>query len=359
MSRKYEFDKQYLKSILNKGNIILIKNNLSEFDQKIIQEDVSFLRRVLSNDFKFYEGENPNEYKTFKALKNELLIYLKKMYHYLGEALINYLIDLEEEQIFDDPQSFGYTFLSVDEMVELTLKNYEENSRFLLGTAKQIISSRPTNQIQVVEDLGSSSYCHCSTLTELPFLIIDPLEKPQILNHELEHGIEFSLAINYNDVFSELGAIYFEMLFTDVLYKSKGFIFPDSYTGRIEDASYQLRYLTPFFKIMKIFAKNNFKVSDDCFKQILLENINVMDNDIESYLRQEDVIGDIDGETIYLLSFLKAIELREKTKGVKDDKLIYLTPYTARNKLNFGTSKSTFKIYKDYILEMKSKVKIK
>ena len=178
----------------------------------------------------------------------------------------------------------------------------------------------------------------------MPFLIVDVNQAPCVLNHEVEHGIEFMLKVYKNNLFSELGALFLEQKFMDTYYDSNGLIYSNFYNGRLEDTSYYLSFLRDFLNMMKAFARTDFKVSDEEFKTIFLENANITDNNIDSYLLEEDVKGDIEEYLKYLLSFLKAIELRSTTKKINCDKFDFIRPYLIVN--------DTIRMYKKWNIKM-------
>ena len=78
---------------------------------------------------------------------------------------------------------------------------------------------------------------------------------------------------------------------------------------------------------------------------------------IISYIREEAIPSEKEEDMNYLLSYLKAIELREKTLEEKVDCSDTLTNYLNSKVLKFTPADDKFNIYRRYISEMKSKTK--
>ena len=87
----------------------------------------------------------------------------------------------------------------------------------------------------------------------------------------------------------------------------------------------------------------------------LEENVRVI---VKEYLKDE--ILDADGITKgmkYLYSFLKAIEIREKSKIIKDDVLNLFDGYIYDKRFNFNPQYDSFKVYKNYVEEMNKRIR--
>ena len=108
---------------------------------------------------------------------------------------------------------------------------------------------------------------------------------------------------------------------------------------------------------MKIFAKSSFNITTDQFKQTFMDITGLGEDKIVSYIREEAIPSDKEEDINYLLSYLKAIELRETTIEEKVDCTDTLTSYLNSKVLKFTPTDDKFNIYRRYISEMKKKTK--
>lgn len=357
MPNKWSFDKQFLINCINKGNILLENPNLTKSDKTNIKFDLLVFKQFLNDNFEYLELGKPKTYKTIEEVKERVLNKMKKHYTLLGENLINWIIALEQTRIFDIPIKGNKTNLPVEKQAQLTILNYQTHSNILLQHAKNLLSPHPTNKIQIVKELETSSYMHFSSTTRLPYLIINPEEAPWVLNHEIEHGIENIASYTPHKIYEELGAIYFELLFTDLLYKEQGYINPGDCFERTIDTLYDLSFLAEYLEIVKIFAKINFEVPTNIFKQVFLDNLDINEEELLQYLNEEIINDGIDLCIQYSLSYLKAIELREITKTYQGDILNLLLPYLKNKRFKFIPPENYYSIYQKYLEETEQKTK--
>lgn len=356
MENKWQFSNEYMENLVNKGAVLLTNPHLSDYKKELIRNDMNTFKRYLMGDFENYQTMSEDGIPVGKLYKYALYK-MKKQYETLGEGLIDFIINLDYERIFEVRDYYYQTELSIDSQVKLTLENYEKHSKLYWKYADKMLSQESIPQVQLVEELGCSSYCHYSHIARLPFLIIDPSEFPSITNHETQHGIEFALGIYSDNIFRELGPIYFEMLFTDLLCESQGFLLPGDYGERISDTYFALRYLSEYFEVIKVFATTDFKVSMDKFHFTFLEKMDVPPENIQPYLVEEIISNKIDNDMCYLFSHLKAIELRDNTKEFDGDSFYILEPHITSQVFDFETQGKSFKIYESYVNEMNEKTK--
>ena len=357
MGNKWEFDKEYLEELIKKGNELLNSNKISRAKKKLIQEDIETFSRFLCGYFSLYRETDYNEIP-LNILKRQVLKQMKKYYKILGPKLIDWTISLQKEGIFGYQENEEKTILTMEEQVPLTLENYNNNSKYLLYGAQSLLSTDPISQIQVVEIPDADSYCYSSDITYFPFMVVNPNEAPSSLNHELEHGIEDVIGYSHPELFRELGPMVMESLFLDVLASRQGFLYSGDFQDRFELMTNCLEDLAEYFEVMKEFAKKDFIVSMDEFKNTFFEKDIVSPMNFEEYLKDE--ILDADGITKgmkYLYSFLKAIEIREKSKISKDDVLNLFDGYIYDKRFNFNPQYDSFKVYKNYVEEMNKRIR--
>lgn len=346
---KWGYDLNVLKKGIENGKKLLQKTTLKKSQIEHIQKEILILEGFLQGN---YNVEDPKEKTiyTFKELKIATLNQMKNIYYTLGPELINWLIILREEGIFNEYYHFNDDLVPIETQLEYTLKNYELHSKILLPYAKDLFYNNPTH-IQIKEYFECTSYCEYFKILDKSLLLIDPTEEGFILNHETEHYIERSMKLPNNDPYLELGSIYFELLFNDLYYEKEGVLIP----CKIEDAEVDLDMLVDYLIVIKKFAQTNFQVSNEDFKNIIVEKLQVIPEEIKEYL-QEGIENDyMEDNIIYLISLLKAIELRNITLTSKQDSFDILNPFLSNKKLIFNPSKKLFKIYEDYVEEIKQK----
>ena len=86
--------------------------------------------------------------------------------------------------------------------------------------------------------------------------------------------------------------------------------------------------------------------------------MSIKENRLVNFLKELVNNNDYDEYICYLLSYLKAIELRYISKKFDSDKSELLIPYIQKNNFNFNWNPDSFKIYENYVNEMYQKTKI-
>lgn len=359
MTTNWTIDQKFIEEVIKRGYTLLEDGRLTKARRKSIKTDIDTFIRFQNGDFENKSGIIPRPPRNIEKLKNYILKRMKTQYDELGEELILWTMDLYFEKIFEISGRCIKTKLSIDEQKDLTLENYDQNSKLHSKTARPILSDDIIRQVQNVPYLDSSSYCYYDEITTLPFIIVDSTQEPWILNHETEHAVEELKKLQGTKYYSELGPIVFELLFNDILYKNQGFLNKGDYSDRILDTEETLAKLVRYFDVMLTFKQHNFQVPTDVFLQ---EFADVCDLDTEEglkdFLREEIAPADIVDEMTYMYSYLKAIELREKHKPSED--IAYaVTPLVKSKKLHFAPTENAFEIYRNFTTEMQEKTRSK
>lgn len=357
MKTNWNFNKQFIKEVISKGYVLLDDPKLPKIAKKSIKTDISTFTRFINGNFelKDFVAKPPHD---VEKLKSYILTRMQYQYKTLGEDLINWTRDLCCEGIFKLNGKNNNTDLSIDDQAELTIENYSKNSRRFLTIAKPVLSDEIIRQIQITPELKNTSYCYNDEITDLPYLIINPKQAPWILNHETQHAIEAIKKYDSHRLYGELGSIFFELLFNDVLYKNQGYLLQGDYGIRQKDTEKTLLMLYNYFQIMLNFKARNFDVPTDVFQQEFLKICNSNEeNDLINFLRTEIAPPDIVDDMTYLYSYFKAIELREELLTHKQDSAYLLEPYIKTKKFNFTPNTESFSTYKRFTEEMKEKSK--
>ncbi len=355
MTTNWTLDEKFIAEVIKRGYTLLEDDRLPKSKRKSIKTDLDTFIRFQNGDFENKSGIIPKPPRNIDKLKNYILKRMKAQYDELGEELILWTMDLYFEKIFEIRGRCQKTKLTIDEQKEITLENYDKNSKLHLKIARPILSDDIIRQVQNVPYLDSSSYCYYDEITTLPFIIVDAMQAPWILNHETEHAVEEIKKISGTKYYSELGPILFELLFNDILYKNQGFLNKGDYSDRMIDTEETLVRLVRYFDVMLTFKQHNFEVPTDLF---LREFSDVCDLDTEEglkdFLREEIAPADIVDDMTYMYSYLKAIELREK-HNPNEDFSYAITPHIKSKKINFTPSENSFEIYRNFTREMQEK----
>ena len=368
MSRtnKWKFDKKILEEGIEKGHKALSDENLSLTDSMGIEQDLEFFYNMLSGNLSnqtlnlhYYEDIDleDNDEISFEEIKEEVLNRCHNYYFIIGTRAINLIIKLCEEGVFYIPSELPLDILSMDEQVEYTIKNYEQHAKDFLVKAKELILPKRPQFIQTTKKKDITSYVHYSSILEEPFIVVNPNERTSILNHELEHAIELSKKLDNvnNNIYCEVGSIYFEMLFCDLLYEQTNKKYSSDFQERVYETSTTLLRLYPIFKFLKEINKRKYIVSDDTFKRLCEEYLDI-DNleDLAEFFETSFSPDYVNEQIRYVFSHLKAIELREqtiRTKRSSQDLLIE----SFKRPLTYSNYNEKVKVYQRYLSEIESK----
>lgn len=358
---RWHFDKNYLNNIIVEGKKILDVSKLTRRIRQSIKIDIETFQNYILDDYEMksltsYNQSVPND---IDKLKEYILMKMKKQYDILGRDFIIWILNLADSGIFEQNyyDNSNTTELSTSEVVELTIKNYENNFPKFLDIANKIILDDSIKQIHFYD--GDDSYCHHDSITGESYILINPLSATCIFNHEVEHAIEDKLMYPTNYFYSELGPVFSEMLFNEELYKNRGYLEMGDFDFRIDEADYLLSDTYSYFHILLMLASKNFNVSTSEFLQLFSNYMELEPCLLIEYLREEIASSCMEQNMAYLFSFLKAIELRELTMNSNNDMLYIFEHYLKNKKFYFHRPMDGYNIYSRYIEEVKQKVRKK
>ena len=363
---KYNFDRKTLQYSLEQCKKKLKSRSLPLVEKFAYEEDETFFSNMLSgnysnitDEFYYYEGIEDdiedNEY-SFEELKEILIGKSIELSKILGDNIIDLIIQLQEEEVFYIPSETEEKTLTMDEQVEYTIKNYEQNSKKLLIPARRLLQEKKLIQATTKDEI--SSYTQFPYSVDLPFIIVNPNERTCILNHELEHALEYILNIDREKkgLYLELGSIYFEMLFCDQLHKLSEDKYSSDYQKRVYETYLYILQFYPLFKFIKELKSRNFQISDKIFKQLCKNVLGVEENELEDYVIYIFEDDNIITQLCYLLSHLKAIELREQNGRKKQDSLDIILPEIIKPvSADQKSNKEKILTYRRYLSEIERK----
>lgn len=359
MDNIYQFDREYMIKAIWYIQSLLNKPNISNKVKRELRSNLNTLKNLYERNYEFYNDIHFKVPSDLEKLKRISLNKMRLVYKTLGDNLINWLLDLEEREIFNiDEESIEIkTSLTLREQAELTIENYDNHSKKYLDIARPIILGEGINVIEEVNNKEDSSEVFYIDFLKKSFIVIDPDQAPVILNHEIQHCVEDDLKYITHNMYEELGPHYIETLFLDILYNRQGYLLSGDYGSRIYDAKYFLDVLYGYLSCIIVFARNNFNVSLDTFLDTIMNIYGVNLEDAIKIIKTELITTEQLEDMNYLFSYLKAIELREKTFITKRTGDSILEPYINSNRFKFYPPED-FSIYERYIEEMKSKTKI-
>ena len=360
----WKFDRKILEDSLKQCQTKLNNQTLSLIDRFEIEEDESFFINMLNGNysneqenFYYYEGiedeyENDTEECQFEELKERILLKCIDYHNELGDSIIDLIIKLAEENVFYIPSESKDEILSIDEQEEYTIKNYETHSKKLLKPAKEILKAKKLIQVSTQDKI--TSYTQFPYSIDLPFIIVNPNERNSILNHELEHAIEFMLNIGRekDGYLLELGSIYFEMLFCDLFHQKTNKNYSTDYEKRVIESTIYIRDLYPIFLFIRELKRREFNINDNEFEKLCNEILEIDIRNLEEFLNEE-LEEKFESRLRYLLSHLKAIELRENTTNNNDSFDILFKEFN--KPLQYETNSEKIMTYKRYLSEIERK----
>lgn len=356
-SSKWQFDEQFLIKTVKDAKRLL-KTDLKEQDRIAIEETMEHFLNYLN-------VKTEPEIRTLKNVNNLTMTKNKFMreainnYNILGQDMIDIIIYLANNiSCFSLNHPHKYkkyrTNMSPEEIVDKTLELYGIYFEKFYGTAKSIIEY-PLNLINFTKSGYLDSQCFESDMFKLPFINIKNYNSnPELFAHELQHGIEYMDNYKTELYNKEIGPILMETLFIDTLVKNKERNAATLYYNRIYEIESIFTELLSYYSCVKEFRKYNFEVSNSKFINTLYyHNLIYAKNNI--ILNNLDI--DIEDDLKYLLSFFKALEIRNKVYQDKKYAFILLKKYLNYKNHTYYCEKQMLNDYEEYHEEVISKVK--
>ena len=360
MENNYQFDRNFMLKSINDIQRLLNDTNKSLRIKRNLKAMMKVLRNLIEKNYNYYDEVSIKAPSDLEKIKRIVLNRMRIAYKTLGPDLICWLLDLIVLGIFDLDYELEEqkTILNIDTQADLTIENYNMKSRRYFEIAKEIILNRKGAQIELIDDIKIESYCVYNDFVKQSFIVLNPTDAPWILNHEIQHAVENICEYQTHNMYDELGAHYFEMLFLDTLYDNQGYLLTGDYIEKMKDAKDLLEYLYGYLNCIMVFCTYNFEVPLDIFINGIMDCYDVdlktaYDDILINELFANNSIKDMN----YLFSYLKAIELRERTFLTKKSSDDILEPYINSRRFKFYPPKD-IGIYKRYITEMQQKTRI-
>ena len=215
--RKWKFNEQLLQETICIGKYYLEHNDLTSQEKAEIKSDISRFKRFINGDF---ETTSTYRHLSLPMIKKSVLASMKKYRRLFNREFREWLINLQQANIFRYGQYIPRFKLSIDTMADETLTLYGNQAPHFFLQAEALLSEKISLIHYTKTD--SSSFCFYSNLLDLPMIIINSKDDASVLTHEIQHGIEYLKDIPTHIFYHELGPIYFELIFSDQTFKSYG-----------------------------------------------------------------------------------------------------------------------------------------
>lgn len=315
----WHFDEKFIKNTIDKGKTVL-KNPITPLKKRrTINNEIYIFNEFLNGNFdKLETRETDFTFNSVEQLKRVILKNMEKQYKTLGREMIILLLTLNEDLEFSKYNVLqSGPDLTIEEQVEETLEMYQHYSEKFYNNAKRIILNR-TPQIHVNYDLDFNSWGFYSSILKMPLLVIDPSESSSILTRELQKMIECSMRVNRHGLSKQLGSIYFEMLFNDQIFWKYGF-FSNDYYDKLYEFKLSLQQICPYLELVLLFSNNKFKMETELFLEFFSDLMPAKYTDTIKHINNEIISSKMEDRIMYCVSFLKAIEFRQKTQQNKEN----------------------------------------
>ena len=302
---KWAFDEDYLREVIADETILASSGRLSDEKRNIIIERIQLYRVLLMIANGHYGNVFPANFIPNSVIKykEEILRKFKFDYSQTDRRLIDFVLALDNDAPLVSFNGKEYQHSEkTDLLVERSLDLYNNYSLQFFKSAKEILE-HPASLVHVSKRTGRCSQCLRDDVARLPFMFVEnTIHHPDNFIHELQHGIEFKEGYSTHPFYSELGPIVMETLYIDRMCserkKDAGYL----YNERVLEAQQIMHELAAYFKVM-IELENMSSVTKYKFLEVL-NKYNMANADLFSI--------DVRESLCYLLSFLKAIDIREK-----------------------------------------------
>lgn len=349
--RKWKFNEQLLQETICIGKYYLEHNDLTSQEKAEIKSDISRFKRFINGDF---ETTSTYRHLSLPMIKKSVLASMKKYRRLFNREFREWLINLQQSNIFRYGQYIPRFKLSIDTMADETLTLYGNQAPHFFLQAEALLSEKISLIHYTKTD--SSSFCFYSSLLDLPMIIINSKDDASVLTHEIQHGIEYLKDIPTHIFYHELGPIYFELIFSDQTFKSYGKKALATPLERIQDTEDFLKILKVYVYCLSVFEKFDFDIDDELFLNTFSDISGIYGEELLELLTEEFTNPEISESLGYLFSFLKAIEIRDMLKQNDLNGILIFNQLLFSKKFKF-VPPPTLEPYKRFVKEMKQKVK--
>lgn len=352
INNRWQFDEEFLIKTIKDAKKLLKRKDVSDTIKGLMQETIcqfSEFLDVINNNY-VTTSTNNDINSDFYSIKKQFINKAIHDYNTIGSNIMDMIIYLSNNHTYLCCSKESYSGNSTpDQIVEQSLELYETYFPDLLPIAKSIIEY-PINLINFTSKQNIGSQCFYESIFKLPFIHIENSANfPPDFIHELQHGIEGIQEYRSYRYFKELGPILMETLYIDRMVKKREANASLLYFERIEEAEAFLDYLSCYFKCLKTLRKSNFNVKNGQFVEILKE-ARLIYND---RLIINGMLNDDFNEYImYLLSFLKSLEIRNKVHQDQKYGFQCLQKSLKGKTIEYINEEKLLETYEDYLQEV-------
>ena len=237
--------------------------------------------------------------------------------------------------------------ISVQNLANVSLKIYKKASKEYYLAAKKLLESR--NTYVYLNNRKVSNYFDCSALrSRFIACAREGLETYSTFSHETQHGVDDMMFEVKHPIFIELGPMFFEILTND--YVEKRYDGRNLYYGRLKNHNRIMSSVYEYARLLRIFDARGRKIDYSNYQMIL--GINTIEELIKFYnvMMKDNFISGVK----YVLSFMKALELREMYYNDKKSAIQALKVCTSgdKTKINYTTLPNA---YEKFLIELDQK----
>lgn len=333
-SRKRRFDHKYYLNAIEKIDMMLSNQDLSNEEIELLEEEKLYLYDSLG--IIPYADDKCSSLRDAEVYLHRITEKMYKYYNNIGLETINNLISIASFITkHRSERKISYKKINIDSEDVLNkginfFKNYDEEFYNII----KILVNNKENLYDFNSNNDKNDCCVFLIHKKLP--VVHVYNTPSInlygtMVHEMQHQIDFMYRYsrgnknpNYNTLLEECSAILTELLFCDQFNSSSGEI-NTFYLERIKnierDSSFMLKYL----RIMKYLCSNTnrFPKINLLVEYFEKHNIEVTESLLIKYINKLHVYN-LYGAIKYLFSYLLALDIRE---------MYYNNPYEAINKI--------------------------
>lgn len=357
MDNKWQFDEEFLKKNIKDGKQLLKRHDISDVKKGLIQETIYQFSEFLDilNDNYIKTPPTEPSYSNFTVIKNNFLHKAMQDFHKYGDGFIDFIIYLSDNHTylsFDNADYFTKT--DPELIVNRGLEVYQEYFPEFYPTTQSIVEY-PIPLINFSSKKTIGSQCFYDAILQLPFIHVEKSDEfPPSFIHELQHGVEGIRGYRSYIYFRELGPILMETLYIDKMVKNREVDATILYLDRVMEAEAFLDYLSCYFKVLKELRKLNFSVSSGELINILRKNQFIYEDKMEL---SSAINENFDDYMMYLISFFKSLEIREKIYQDRKYGLKLLKKALVNNSVVHLDEESMLQTYENYLYEISKKQK--
>lgn len=340
--------KQYFRQMISKSNLILTEQKLDE--------NIKINIRDMQKVFEQYIDENQKENKAIVSFEDMLKNLTDKMNGDLEKIKLSTWKNIQSlcwnvRKYQATENNYHTDKIELEDLIQTTLKVYDRADKQMYLCAKSILKDKHT--LIYLNNLDINNYYRCRYL-QLNFIACDATgysAYPSFI-HESQHSIDHKLFKDIPPLFWELAPIFFETLMIDLLNKSGKHL--GLYGERINNHNMLMNEIYDYVRILEKFEnKGKILTAKNTSSILEVEDESELAS-LYSFYNNDDAIDSVK----YIISFMRAIQIRKLYYNSKKQGIMELKDVVAGNNLKINYSSLIYD-YEMFINEIETKNKVK